>query len=85
MDFLEHFVATTSQKDKIILSDVMDYVKWETNQGEFPFDPQASDDVCHSYLPVGLSYQRQQPINSPQIASSLEAVLLLAQSRPVDS
>jgi hypothetical protein len=46
MDLLEHFSASTSQKDKTVLQDVTDYVMWETNQGEYPFNPQASDDVA---------------------------------------
>jgi serine phosphatase RsbU (regulator of sigma subunit) len=51
MDFLEDFSAATSTNDKAILQDVSDFIKWETNQGEYPFNPQASDDVAiRTYL-----------------------------------
>ena len=51
MDFLEQYSASTGQKDKVILQDISDYIKWETNQGEYSFNPQASDDVAiRTYL-----------------------------------
>jgi len=51
MDFLEDFSAASSTHDEPIIQDVSDFIRWETNQGEFPFNPQDSDDVAiRTYL-----------------------------------
>jgi hypothetical protein len=69
MDFIEQFAASIDPKDKIILKDVKDYIKWVTDHGEYQFTPQASDDVairtylldCHIR---GVSHSIQNRISS---------------------
>ena len=72
MDFLDNFAASTNQKDKTILQDVMDYVKWETNQGESPFNPQASDDVAIRTYLLDCRIRGSNRLVMHRIASSLE-------------
>jgi len=72
MDFLEHFSASTSQKDKAILQDVLDYIKWETNQGEYLFSPQASDDVAIRTYLLDCHIRGCNRLVIHRIASSLE-------------
>src|SRR5664280_2343571 len=72
MDFLEHYSASTNQKDKTGLQDVMDYSKWETNQGEFPFNPQASDDVAIRTYLLDCRIRGCNRLVMHRIASSLE-------------
>ena len=51
MDFIEHFTTSTGLNDKTILKDIRDYIDWETNHGEYQFNPQTSDDVAiRTYL-----------------------------------
>ena len=72
MDFLENFTESTSQKDKIIIQDVLDFIRWETNQGEYAFKPHANDDVAiRTYL---LDCRIRGPSRSilSRIAGSLE-------------
>jgi serine phosphatase RsbU (regulator of sigma subunit) len=72
MDFIEHFTTSTGLNDKTILQDIRDYIKWETNHGEYQFNPQASDDVpIRTYLlDCRIRGVNRLMINS--IASSLE-------------
>ena len=72
MDFLEQFAASVSQKDKTILQDVMNYVKCETNQGEYPFNPQASDDVAIRTYLLDCRIRGSNRLILHRIASSLE-------------
>jgi serine phosphatase RsbU (regulator of sigma subunit) len=72
MDLLEHFSASTSQKDRTVLQDVSDYVKWETNQGEYPFNPQASDDVAIRTYLLDCRIRGTNRLILYRIASSLE-------------
>jgi serine phosphatase RsbU (regulator of sigma subunit) len=72
MNFLEHYSASTNQKDKTGLQDVMDYIKWETNQGEFPFNPQASDDVAIRTYLLDCRIRGCNRLVMHRIASSLE-------------
>jgi serine phosphatase RsbU (regulator of sigma subunit) len=51
MDIIEQFTASIIPKDKTILQDVQDYIKWETNHGALQFTPQITDDVAiRTYL-----------------------------------
>ncbi len=72
MDLLEHFSASTSPKEKTVLQDVMDYVRWETNQGEYPFNPQASDDVAIRTYLLDCRIRGTNRLTLYRIASSLE-------------
>jgi len=72
MDFLEHFAASTSSSDKTFLQDVLDFVKWETNQGEYPFDPQPSDDVAIRTYLLDCRIRGSSRLVLHRIASSLE-------------
>ena len=72
MDFLEHYSTSTNQKDKTGLQDVMDYIKWETNQGEFTFNPQGSDDVAIRTYLLDCRIRGCNRLVMHRIASSLE-------------
>jgi serine phosphatase RsbU (regulator of sigma subunit) len=72
MDFLEHFAASIPQKDKTILQDVLDYIRWETNQGEYPFNPQASDDVAIRTYLLDCRIRGSNRLVIHRVASSLE-------------
>jgi serine phosphatase RsbU (regulator of sigma subunit) len=72
MELLDHFSATTGQKDKTVLQDVLDYVKWETNQGEYSFNPQASDDVAIRTYLLDCRIKGCNRLVLHRIASSLE-------------
>lgn len=72
MDLLEHFSASIGQKDKTGLQDVMDYIKWETNQGESQFNPQASDDVAIRTYLLDCRIRGCNRLVMHRIASSLE-------------
>jgi serine phosphatase RsbU (regulator of sigma subunit) len=72
MDLLEHYSASTSHKEKAILQDVLDYIKWETNQGEYPFNPQASDDVAIRTYLLDCRIRGCNRLVLHRIASSLE-------------
>jgi len=72
MDLLEHFSASTGQKDKTVLQDVVDYVMWETNQGEYPFNPHASDDVAIRTYLLDCRIKGTNRLTLYRIASSLE-------------
>lgn len=87
MDLLEHFAASTSSSDKTILQDVLEFVKWETNQGEYPFDPQPSDDVAIRTYLLDNRIRGHNHLILNRIASSLEQFYtwLKANGRIVES
>jgi serine phosphatase RsbU (regulator of sigma subunit) len=72
MDFLEHFATSINPKDKAILQDVLDFIQWETNQGENSFHPQASDDVAIRTYLLDCRIRGSNPLIMRRIASSLE-------------
>jgi serine phosphatase RsbU (regulator of sigma subunit) len=72
MDLIEQFAASTSPKDKKILKDVKDYIKWETDQGEDDFSPQPSDDVAIRTYLLDCRIRGVSRSDLDRIASSLE-------------
>jgi serine phosphatase RsbU (regulator of sigma subunit) len=51
IDFIERFLESFPSKEPASLQDINDYIQWETNHGEYEFDPRASDDVAiRTYL-----------------------------------
>jgi serine phosphatase RsbU (regulator of sigma subunit) len=72
MDLIDDFSASIGPKDKFILHDVKDYIKWETNQGAILFDPQASDDVAIRTYLLDCRIRGARHSNLNRISSSLE-------------
>lgn len=72
MDIIEQFATSASPKEKRILQDVKDYIKWETHRGEFEFNPQASDDVAIRTYLLDCRIRGISRSNLDRIASSLE-------------
>ncbi len=72
MDTMEQFAATIGSKDKIILADVRDFVTWQTNHGEHPFTPQATDDVAIRTYLLDVRIRGAKSSDLKRIASSLE-------------
>ena len=72
MDFTELFAEYLGPKDNTILQDVKNYIKWDTNNDEYSFNPQASDDVAiRTYLlDCRIRGVNRSTIN--RIASSME-------------
>ena len=72
MDLIEDFAASTGPKDKIILQDVKDYIKWETNHGEVRFNPQTSDDVAIRTYLLDCRIRGAKRSNLNRISASME-------------
>ena len=72
LNLIEHFAASTGSNGKTVFQDVTDYVKWETNQGEYPFDPQASDDVAIRTYLLDSRIRGDNRLILNRIAASLE-------------
>jgi serine phosphatase RsbU (regulator of sigma subunit) len=51
MDLITQFAASIGPKDEAVLQDVMDFIQWQTIQGEDKFYPLVNDDVAiRTYL-----------------------------------
>ena len=61
-----NFPHQPARNDKTILQDVLDFVRWETNQGEYPFSPQTSDDVAIRTYLLDCRIRGMQPLYSKQ-------------------
>jgi serine phosphatase RsbU (regulator of sigma subunit) len=72
MDMIEQFTASIDPKERPVLEDIQDFVKWETNQGENPFSPQASDDVAIRTYLLDCRIRGASSSDLNRIASSLE-------------
>jgi serine phosphatase RsbU (regulator of sigma subunit) len=72
MNLIEDFAASIGPKDKAILQDVKDYIKWETNRGKIKFDPQASDDVAIRTYLLDCRIRGAKRSNLNRIAASME-------------
>jgi serine phosphatase RsbU (regulator of sigma subunit) len=72
MDLIEQYSASISRKEKGTLQDVLDYINWETNHGEYPFNPHPSDDVAIRTYLLDSHIRGSNQLALHRIATSLE-------------
>jgi serine phosphatase RsbU (regulator of sigma subunit) len=72
MDIIEVFSAAVALTDKTILEDVRNFIQWETDQGEYSFQPQSSDDVAIRTYLLDCRIRGMNRLTLNRIVASLE-------------
>jgi serine phosphatase RsbU (regulator of sigma subunit) len=72
MEWLDRFAASLTPREKGLLKDVKEYIRWETERGEKTFMPEASDDVAIRTYLLNCHIQGSTNATVNRIRSSLE-------------
>ena len=72
MELLERFATSLTSREAAILEDVKEYIRWQTNQGEAVFKPDASDDVAIRTYLLDCHVQGEKQATLKRIRLSLE-------------